>query len=442
MFLANSKIDNIELDLDQQDIDFDEINEDISKALNNMKINNQINDENFSENLNLSFLSDKEKSDEMNQSLFNSTSNNYSVNNQLETSYDSSKTISFFNHNKSGDFDKFFKINNSNNCNNSFNFSHNNTNYLLNNSFNNNFFPFYQQNNNNHININNYYNSPNHNNNFNNNFNININNNFQLLNNNQFQFFNNNNNNNNIQNLNMNLQIDNFQNLKYNLNNINNNFYQNNINNNINNNIIISNNYKEKKYHKNEILDSPKNTIHLDNVLKLKDKRTTIIIRHIPNRYDLEFFMNEININFFGKYDCLYLPMDFVNNSNLGFGFINFIDPIHILLFYTEFIGKKWNYFNSGKRCQLAYAKIQGKNELLKYIYKKNGLNNSDKNRINDLLYKSFYISNDNNNNKNKNYPLIEIPMKYFNVFKNYYPYSLCYIKNDSIFTVDKYYNF
>ena len=438
MFLANSKIDNIEIE--QQDTDFDEINEDISKALNNMKINNQIKDECFSENLNLSFLSDKEKTDEMNQSLHNSTSNNYSINNQLETSYDSSKTISFFNHNKNGEFEKFFKLNNSNNFNNSFNFSNNN-NYLLNNSFNNNIFPLYYQNNN--ININNSYNSPNINinNSYNSPINNNINNNFQLLNNNQFQFFNNNNNNNNnIQNLNMNIQIDNFQNLNFNLNN---NFYQNNIINNFNNNNIMSNNYKEKKYHKNEILDSPKNTIHLDNVLKLKDKRTTIIIRHIPNRYDLEFLMNEININFFGKYDCLYLPMDFVNNSNLGFGFINFIDPIHILLFYTEFIGKKWNYFNSGKRCQLAYAKIQGKNELLKYIYKKNGLNNSDKNRINDLLYKSFYISNDNNNNnKNKYYPLIEIPMKYFNVFKNYYPYSLCHIKNESIFIVDKYYNF
>ena len=438
MFLANSKIDNIEIE--QQDTDFDEINEDISKALNNMKINNQIKDECFSEKLNLSFLSDKEKTDEMNQSLHNSTSNNYSINNQLETSYDSSKTISFFNHNKNGEFEKFFKLNNSNNFNNSFNFSNNN-NYLLNNSFNNNIFPLYYQNNN--ININNSYNSPNINinNSYNSPINNNINNNFQLLNNNQFQFFNNNNNNNNnIQNLNMNIQIDNFQNLNFNLNN---NFYQNNIINNFNNNNIISNNYKEKKYHKNEILDSPKNTIHLDNVLKLKDKRTTIIIRHIPNRYDLEFLMNEININFFGKYDCLYLPMDFVNNSNLGFGFINFIDPIHILLFYTEFIGKKWNYFNSGKRCQLAYAKIQGKNELLKYIYKKNGLNNSDKNRINDLLYKSFYISNDNNNNnKNKYYPLIEIPMKYFNVFKNYYPYSLCHIKNESIFIVDKYYNF
>ena len=416
MFMANSKIDNIEIE--QQDTDFDEINEDISKALNNMKINNEKEDECFSENLNLSFLSDKEKTDDMNQSLYNSNSN-YSINNQLETSYDSSKTISFFNHSKNGEFEKFF-LNNSNNFNNSFNFSNNN-NYLLNNSFNNNIFPLYYQNNN--ININNSYNSP---------INNNINNNFQLLNNNQFQFFNNNNNNNNnIQNLNMNIQIDNFQNLNFNLNN---NFYQNNIINNINNNNnnnIMSNSYKEKKYHKNEILDSPKNTIHLDNVLKLKDKRTTIIIRHIPNRYDLEFFMNEININFFGKYDCLYLPMDFVNNSNLGFGFINFIDPIHILLFYTEFIGKKWNYFNSGKRCQLAYAKIQGKNELLKYIFKKNNPTIITLFGSNNI----FYIEN-NQIICNE----IEIPIKYYIPFVNYYPYSLCHKKNDKVFVVDKYF--
>ena len=38
--------------------------------------------------------------------------------------------------------------------------------------------------------------------------------------------------------------------------------------------------------------------------------------------------------------------------------------------------------------------------------------------------------------------PEIEIPMQYYNVFINYYPYSLCHKKNDSIFIVDKYYNF
>ena len=40
-----------------------------------------------------------------------------------------------------------------------------------------------------------------------------------------------------------------------------------------------------------ENLDLPKNTIHLDNVLKLKDKRTTIMIRHIPNKYTLDILM-------------------------------------------------------------------------------------------------------------------------------------------------------
>ena len=171
--------------------------------------------------------------------------------------------------------------------------------------------------------------------------------------------------------------------------------------------------------------------IHLDNVLKFKDKRTTLIIRNIPNKYTMQLFQNEINEHFFGKYDILYLPLDFVNKTNLGFGFINFIDPIHILYFYSEFFGKKWNIFNSEKRCQLAYAKIQGKNSILKYICKKNV------NNITNLPSNTFFIEN-NQIRINE----IEIPMKYYISFIRYYPFSLCCKKNNNIFIVDKYFNF
>jgi len=34
----------------------------------------------------------------------------------------------------------------------------------------------------------------------------------------------------------------------------------------------------------------------------------------------------------------------------------------------------------------------------------------------------------------------IEIPLKYYVSFINYYPYSLCHKKNDSVFVVDKYF--
>ena len=193
-----------------------------------------------------------------------------------------------------------------------------------------------------------------------------------------------------------------------------------------NNNQTINKNQKNKKPN----LDSPKLMIHLDNVLKFKDKRTTLIIRNIPNKYTMELFQNEINEHFYGKYDILYLPLDFINRTNLGFGFINFIDPIHILYFYSEFIGKKWNIFNSEKRCQLAYAKIQGKNSILKYICKKNV------NNVTNIPSYYFFIEN-NSFIINE----IEIPMKYYISFIRYYPFSLCCKKNNNIFIVLKYFS-
>ena len=199
----------------------------------------------------------------------------------------------------------------------------------------------------------------------------------------------------------------------------------------LNNNIQNPNKKKEKSKKNKSNLDSPKLMIHLDNVLKLKDKRTTLIIRNIPNKYTIQLFENEINKYFYGKYDILYLPLDFVNKTNLGFGFINFIDPIHILYFFSEFIGKKWNIFNSDKRCQLAYAKIQGKNALLKYICKKNV------NNITNLPSNTFFIEN-NQIRVNE----IEIPMQYYISFIRYYPFSICHKKNNYIFIVDKYFNF
>ena len=186
-----------------------------------------------------------------------------------------------------------------------------------------------------------------------------------------------------------------------------------------------------KKNKKKLNLDSPRNYIHLDNVIKLKDKRTTLIIRNIPNKYTMKLFTEEINQNFYGKYDVIYLPLDFINKTNLGYAFINFIDPIHIIYFYDEFIGKKWNNFNSEKKCNLAYSKLQGKNELLKYICKKNNPTIITLFGSNNI----FYIEN-NQIICNE----IEIPIKYYIPFVNYYPYSLCHKKNDKVFVVDKYF--
>ena len=181
-------------------------------------------------------------------------------------------------------------------------------------------------------------------------------------------------------------------------------------------------------------LESPKNIIYLENIIRNKDKRTTLIIRNIPNKYTIAMLLEELNHNFENKYDIVYLPQDYINNSNLGFGFINFLEPLHLIYFYEEFVGKKWNFFNSKKRCNLAYSKYQGKNELIKYILNKLGISNLDNN--NQKIKISFYI----NNQKNIKAP-IEIPLKYYNYFMKFHPFSLCHIKDDKVFIIDKYNN-
>lgn len=51
-----------------------------------------------------------------------------------------------------------------------------------------------------------------------------------------------------------------------------------------------------------------------DQVIEGKDKRTTIMVRHIPNKYNSATMLEEVNALFKGKYDFFYLPMDFEVN--------------------------------------------------------------------------------------------------------------------------------
>lgn len=183
------------------------------------------------------------------------------------------------------------------------------------------------------------------------------------------------------------------------------------------------------KKSKKKKCDIPRNKIHIENVLRQKDKRTTIMIRHIPNKYTLKLFSDEINKCFYNKYDVLYLPVDNDNHCNLGFGFINFIDPVYIIDFYDKYSGKKWNKFNSDKICELAYAKVQGKEELIKHITQSGIANTFDM---------PVYLTYDIKEEKKA----IELPMKYLKAFLNFYPYSLYRIISIDRFAIDAFYNF
>lgn len=67
---------------------------------------------------------------------------------------------------------------------------------------------------------------------------------------------------------------------------------------------------KKKKKSKDEV-DQTLFVINTDNIIRGMDKRTTIMIRHIPNKYSTQSLLEEINVHFKGKYDFFYLPMDF-----------------------------------------------------------------------------------------------------------------------------------
>ncbi|GFP91260.1 protein mei2-like 5 [Phtheirospermum japonicum] len=125
--------------------------------------------------------------------------------------------------------------------------------------------------------------------------------------------------------------------------------------------------------------------LDLDKIRSGGDTRTTIMIKNIPNKYTSKMLMVAIDEHFKGTYDFLYLPIDFKNKCNVGYAFINMLSPLHIIPFYEEFNGRKWEKFNSEKVASLAFARIQGKAALVAH-FQNSSLMNEDK-RCRPILF-------------------------------------------------------
>lgn len=83
------------------------------------------------------------------------------------------------------------------------------------------------------------------------------------------------------------------------------------------------------------IKDNQKFSINPKEIFKCK--KTTCMIRNIPNKYTKELMIKLLNEKFKNQFDFFYLPIDFKNNCNVGYAFINFIDLSSILPFFQEF---------------------------------------------------------------------------------------------------------
>ncbi|CAN1317937.1 Protein MEI2-like 4 [Linum perenne] len=146
--------------------------------------------------------------------------------------------------------------------------------------------------------------------------------------------------------------------------------------------------------------DKKQYELDVERILHGEDTRTTLMIKNIPN--NIIFSLLLILIFLTGTpLRCFFLQLTstvvdpmilFIcpltlrqNKCNVGYAFINMIDPKQIIPFHKAFNGKKWEKFNSEKVASLAYARIQGKSALIAH-FQNSSLMNEDK-RCRPILF-------------------------------------------------------
>lgn len=113
------------------------------------------------------------------------------------------------------------------------------------------------------------------------------------------------------------------------------------------------------------------------------DSRTTVMIKNIPNKYSQKLLLNMLDNHCIhcneqiadgdddqplSSYDFLYLPIDFNNKCNVGYGFVNMTSPQAAWRLYKAFHNQHWEVFNSRKICAVTYARVQGLEALKEHF--------------------------------------------------------------------------
>lgn len=68
------------------------------------------------------------------------------------------------------------------------------------------------------------------------------------------------------------------------------------------------------------------------------DLRTTVMLRNLPNGYNSELLLRTLDSNgFAGRYDFVYLPIDFNSLAGLGYAFVNLVSHAEAQRFWQHF---------------------------------------------------------------------------------------------------------
>lgn len=151
------------------------------------------------------------------------------------------------------------------------------------------------------------------------------------------------------------------------------------------------------------------NAIEPSKIIMGEEHRTTVLIKNIPENYLPKELLNEFlaNKDLKGKFNFFYLPYRDNKAKNYTFAIVNFINPLHVIMFYELYEKKKFSKYITDKSLELCYITL-----------------NSCKNKC-----------------KHKDNTDILIPLKYLTLFKKMYKNAVCIIKevnmyNDGYFKV------
>lgn len=100
-------------------------------------------------------------------------------------------------------------------------------------------------------------------------------------------------------------------------------------------------------------------------ITKALSDRTTVMLRNLPNDYTREMLLSLLDSEGFkGKYDFVYLPVDFKREAGLGYAFVNLISNEEAENIRSHFNGFQAWKTQSQKICEVAWGDpLQGLEE-------------------------------------------------------------------------------
>ena len=109
-------------------------------------------------------------------------------------------------------------------------------------------------------------------------------------------------------------------------------------------------------------------TVNPKNVILGFDKRTSIIIKNIPDYISDEQF-RKIVLNFSTNIDFFYVPINIKTRKKLRVAFVNVLDYKQIVPIYMGLYKTKFVYNSPNIEMEICYSKVQGREQLFRRFF-------------------------------------------------------------------------